>query len=94
MDLKRRPPEPGSGIVADGALAEEIARVIAIWTDCRARFGSSGNFMFGRFSAADAFYAPVAIIGMCSAERSSSRMRSMTPVKASSLGRRTGSLRR
>ena len=47
MDLKRRPPEPGSGIVADGALAEEIARVIAIWTDCRARFGSSGNFMFG-----------------------------------------------
>ncbi len=41
-------------------MAEEIARVIAIWTDCRARFGSSGKFMFGRFSAADAFYAPVA----------------------------------
>jgi glutathione S-transferase len=60
MDLKRRPPETGAGILAEGALAEEIARVIAIWTDCRARFGGAGDFLFGRFGAADAFYAPVA----------------------------------
>lgn len=37
-----------------------IASIDAMWTDCRARFGSGGPFLFGRFSAADAMYAPVA----------------------------------
>ena len=60
MDLKRGPPEPGAGIAVDGALAGEIARIVAIWSDCRARFGGAGDFLFGRFGAADAFYAPVA----------------------------------
>ncbi len=60
MDLKRGPPEPGAGIAVDGALASEIARIVAIWSDCRARFGAAGDFLFGRFGAADAFYAPVA----------------------------------
>ena len=36
-----------------------IARVQAIWTDCRARFGTGGPFLFGRFGIADAMYAPV-----------------------------------
>ncbi len=60
MDLKRAPPEPGAGIAVDGALAGEIARIVAIWGDCRTRFGGAGDFLFGRFGAADAFYAPVA----------------------------------
>ncbi len=60
MDLKREPPEPGAGIAVDGALAGEIARIVAIWGDCRTRFGGAGDFLFGRFGAADAFYAPVA----------------------------------
>ena len=66
MDLKREPPEPGAGIAVDaditvdGALAGEIVRIVAIWSDCRARFGGAGDFLFGRFGAADAFYAPVA----------------------------------
>ncbi len=60
MDLKREPPEPGAGIAVDGALAGEIARIVAIWSDCRTRFGGAGDFLFGRFGAADAFYAPVA----------------------------------
>lgn len=38
----------------------EIDRIIAIWTECRDRFGSGGPFLFGNFSWADAFYAPVA----------------------------------
>ncbi len=38
----------------------DIRRVIEIWRDCRARFGASGPFLFGAFSAADAMYAPVA----------------------------------
>jgi glutathione S-transferase len=42
------------------AVAADIARVTAIWRDCRARFGEAGPFLFGRFSIADAMYAPVA----------------------------------
>jgi len=38
---------------------ENIARVQAIWTDCRKRYGQAGPFLFGAFSAADAMYAPV-----------------------------------
>jgi glutathione S-transferase len=37
----------------------DIARIQTIWTDARARFGAAGPFLFGRFSAADAMYAPV-----------------------------------
>ena len=36
-----------------------VARVDEIWTDCRKRHGSGGPFLFGRFSAADAMFAPV-----------------------------------
>jgi glutathione S-transferase len=37
----------------------DIDRVFAIWQDCRGRFGDAGPFLFGRFSIADAMYAPV-----------------------------------
>ncbi len=37
----------------------DIARVQQIWTDCRRRYGAFGPYLFGRFSAADAMYAPV-----------------------------------
>jgi glutathione S-transferase len=36
-----------------------IARIQALWTDARTRFGAGGPFLFGRFTAADAMYAPV-----------------------------------
>ena len=36
-----------------------IARVEQIWLECRERYGASGPFLFGRFGAADAMYAPV-----------------------------------
>lgn len=39
--------------------AADVRRIESIWTDCRARFGEGGPFLFGRFSAADAMYAPV-----------------------------------
>jgi glutathione S-transferase len=41
----------------------ELARILAIWSDCRARFGEKEPgqpFLFGRFSIADAMFAPVA----------------------------------
>lgn len=37
----------------------DIDRVQAILADCRKRFGAEGPFLFGRFSIADAMYAPV-----------------------------------
>ncbi len=40
-------------------LAPEVARINAIWNDCRTRFGEGGPFLFGRFSVADAMFAPV-----------------------------------
>jgi glutathione S-transferase len=43
----------------DQQVHRDVARVIEIWTDCRTRFGSTGPFLFGAFSAADAYYAPV-----------------------------------
>jgi glutathione S-transferase len=39
--------------------ARDVARVKAIWGNCRRRYGSGGDFLFGAFSIADAMYAPV-----------------------------------
>ncbi len=36
-----------------------IARIQEIWRECRERYAASGPFLFGRFGAADAMYAPV-----------------------------------
>lgn len=40
-------------------VAEDIARIEAIWTDLRQRFSSQGPYLFGGFGIADAMYAPV-----------------------------------
>ena len=37
----------------------DIERIQAIWRDCRQRFGATGGFLFGRWSMADAMFAPV-----------------------------------
>ena len=44
--------------ISPEALAN-VARIDAMWTECRSRFGAGGQFLFGPFSAADAMYAPV-----------------------------------
>jgi glutathione S-transferase len=36
-----------------------VARIDAMWSGCRERYGRDGAFLFGRFGAADAMYAPV-----------------------------------
>jgi glutathione S-transferase len=43
----------------DVRVQRDIARIVAMWSDCRTRFGKGGPFLFGGFSAADAYYAPV-----------------------------------
>jgi len=55
MDLKRD--RPGEGHTPE-ALAD-IARITALWSDCRNRFGGAGPFLFSGFGIADAMYAPV-----------------------------------
>jgi glutathione S-transferase len=59
MDLKR-PPAPRHGANSDDGLDADIERIQEIWSDCRARFGQGGDYLFGDFGAADAFFAPVA----------------------------------
>jgi glutathione S-transferase len=53
----RRTPRP---IATDADTNADIARIAQLWRDARARFGADGAFLFGRFSIADAMYAPVA----------------------------------
>jgi glutathione S-transferase len=36
-----------------------VARIEQIWIECRERHGRLGPFLFGKFSAADAMFAPV-----------------------------------
>lgn len=48
-------------VVASPEAARDIARVQALWADCRARFGGGGPWLFGAFSPADAMFAPVAL---------------------------------
>lgn len=53
MNIRRHAPMT----LSDPALKADIDRVQALWMDALARSG--GPFLFGGFTAADAFYAPV-----------------------------------
>ena len=57
MNIRRR--YPGLGRTPE--CLKEIERVLSLWNDCRERFGKEGSFLFGRFSIADAMYAPVVL---------------------------------
>ena len=57
MNVRRR--YPGKGRTPESMA--DVARIVALWTDCRERFGLGGDFLFGAFSAADAMYAPVVL---------------------------------
>src|SRR5262249_55467973 len=39
--------------------AANVQRIDALWSDCRVGFGKRGAFLLGKWSAADAMYAPV-----------------------------------
>jgi glutathione S-transferase len=41
-------------------VAEDIARILALWVEGRERFGRGGDFLCGEFGAIDAFWCPVA----------------------------------
>lgn len=47
------------GVDITPAAQQDISRVQAIWQDTRAEYGQGGPFLFGGFTIADAFFAPV-----------------------------------
>ena len=55
MNLHR----PVKAIALSDDARANIARVQQIWGECRQRYGKSGPFLFGAFSAADAMFAPI-----------------------------------
>ena len=56
MNLRR---PVGAVPVSKGTLGD-IDRIFNIWRGCREEWGRGGQFLFGDFSIADAFYAPIA----------------------------------
>ena len=56
MNVLRRLEKPLS---ISQAAAADIARIEAMWSDARERFGAGGDFLFGAFGIVDAFFAPV-----------------------------------
>ncbi len=56
MDLLARSPMLS---LPDG-VAADVRRIVQLWSASRRRFGGTGKFLFGAFSATDAMYAPVA----------------------------------
>ena len=55
MNVRRRV----EGWKVSDAARGDIVRILTLWAEARARFGRSGPYLFGTFSAADIIYAPV-----------------------------------
>lgn len=55
MNIRRR----FEGITLNDEVSANIVRILTLWAEARARFGKGGPFLFGTFSAADIFYAPI-----------------------------------
>ena len=58
MPMNIRSRYPGKGMSPE--VANDIARISALWTAARAEFGRGGPYLFGAFSAADGYFAPIA----------------------------------
>jgi glutathione S-transferase len=43
----------------DEDVVQDLARIMELWAQARARFGGDGAFLFGEFGAADIMFAPV-----------------------------------
>src|ERR1700722_10899627 len=63
VPLRRQCPmnmwRPVKKLALSAETAANVLRIDAMWSDCRARFGAGGSFLFGQFTAADAMYAPL-----------------------------------
>lgn len=50
---KKPSPQMNDGVTRD------VARIEALWRECRSKHGKGGKFLFGKFSIADAMFTPV-----------------------------------
>lgn len=57
MPMNIRGSQPGKGMSPE--VRQDIDRIVAVWQSCREQFGRGGDLLFGDFTIADAFYAPV-----------------------------------
>ncbi len=48
------------GFTPSDAVMKDVTRISELWSLARDRFGANGPWLFGDYSAADAFYAPIA----------------------------------
>jgi glutathione S-transferase len=51
----------GAPLAVNAATRAEVARMRALISDCRARFGADGPWLFGGFSIADCYLAPIVL---------------------------------
>ncbi|MEX0695138.1 MAG: glutathione S-transferase family protein [Rhodospirillales bacterium] len=59
MDMRSDLTGPAhAGRHSEAALADS-RRILALWADCRDRFGAAGPYLFGDWCAADMMFAPV-----------------------------------
>lgn len=56
MDIRSRHADKGEAALRRPEVAADVARIHSVWSECLAQ---GGPMLFGRFSIADAFYAPV-----------------------------------
>lgn len=58
MNIEARLPDAGALIWRDNpAVRADVARLVSLWRDCLQKSG--GPLLFGNFSVADAYYAPI-----------------------------------
>lgn len=57
MNVEARLPGKGWNL----QVQQDIDRIVQIWCTCCERFATLGPFLFGHFSVADAFFAPVVL---------------------------------
>ncbi|OOY35531.1 glutathione S-transferase [Solemya velum gill symbiont] len=50
-----------NGIKLSEGAVSEIERIKELWRRCRSEYGSGGEWLFGKYSIADAMFAPVAL---------------------------------
>ena len=51
----------GAAVPVDAAARADVARMRELIAGCRARFGGEGPWLFGRFSLADCYFAPIVV---------------------------------
>ena len=57
MPMNIRASYPGEGRAP--GVDDDVIRIATIWESCRRDFGRDGDLLFGGFSIADAFFAPI-----------------------------------